>query len=103
MHRTTRSQPLPRTTLISALALGLFAVIVPLSLFACDVAPQDGEGDEPPPPSQEPEEASGTEERSLPPEHRRVLDALQDSEQNLERHRARTRAARENRRVEQDW
>ncbi|MCA9717175.1 MAG: hypothetical protein KC468_21050, partial [Myxococcales bacterium] len=46
MHRTTRSQPLPRTTLIRALALGLFAVTVPLSLFACDVAPQDGEGDD---------------------------------------------------------
>lgn len=39
----------------------------------------------------------------LPPEHRRVLDALENSEDNLERHRARVRAARERRRVEQDW
>jgi len=69
--------------------------------------PQDGEGgedgDQQPPPRQQEDPGSGTQERSLPPEHRRVLDALQDSEENLERHRARTRARQENRRVEQDW
>jgi len=32
-----------------------------------------------------------------------VLDALRDGEENLERARARARAARERRRVEQDW
>jgi hypothetical protein len=32
-----------------------------------------------------------------------VLDALEQGEDNLERHRARVRAQRERRRVEQDW
>ena len=39
----------------------------------------------------------------LPPEHQRVLDALEQGEDNLERHRARVRAQQERRRVEQDW
>ncbi|MBZ0120633.1 MAG: hypothetical protein K8H88_26810, partial [Sandaracinaceae bacterium] len=47
--------------------------------------------------------AGGTSERSLPPASQQVLDALRDSEENLERARARARAARENRQVEQDW
>ncbi|MFK7991786.1 MAG: tetratricopeptide repeat protein [Sandaracinaceae bacterium] len=59
--------------------------------------PQDGEGEE-----NEPQEGEG-DESALPPDHRRVLDALRDGEENLERHRARSRATRENRRVEQDW
>ena len=62
-----------------------------------------GPGDQPRDPAESQEEPGGTQEGSLPPEHRRVLDALQDSEENLERYRARNRAARENRRVEQDW
>lgn len=57
---------------------------------------EDGEAQ----PEEQP--SRGTED-ALPQEHRRVLDALSDSEENLERHRARARAARENRRVEQDW
>ncbi|WP_205627067.1 tetratricopeptide repeat protein [Sandaracinus amylolyticus] len=48
-------------------------------------------------------EASGTQERSLPPDMERVLDALQDGEENLERSMARARGQREQRRVERDW
>ena len=40
---------------------------------------------------------------NLPSHVERVLDALQDNEQNLERARARARAAREGRRVLRDW
>jgi Ca-activated chloride channel family protein len=43
------------------------------------------------------------EKRPLPRDVARALDALQDSEENLERHRARIRAARERRRPEKDW
>ena len=56
---------------------------------------QSGEPDE--------TEAPGTTERSLPADQERVLDALQDSEDNLERARARARGQRENRRPAQDW
>ncbi len=42
-------------------------------------------------------------QRALPRDVARALDALQDSEENLERHRARIRAARERRRPEKDW
>ncbi|UJR80224.1 hypothetical protein [Sandaracinus amylolyticus] len=48
-------------------------------------------------------EASGAQERSLPPDMERVLDALQDGEENLERSMARARGQREQRRVERDW
>lgn len=61
--------------------------------------PQEGDGQQPPEPQPSTE---GTRE-AMPEEHRRVLDALQDGEDNLERHRARSRAAQERRRVEQDW
>ena len=60
---------------------------------------QDGQGDQSP----SEEEAAGTMERSLPPDQQRVLDALQDSEENLERARARARGQRERRRPTQDW
>ncbi|MFN9811925.1 MAG: hypothetical protein ACK6CU_20080 [Deltaproteobacteria bacterium] len=42
-------------------------------------------------------------ERSLPPDQERVLDALQEGEENLERARARARGQRERRRPTQDW
>ena len=45
--------------------------------------------------------AGGTEQ--LPDHVARVLDSLQESEENLERHRARARAQRERRQVEKDW
>ena len=51
---------------------------------------------------EQPPTGEGTME-GLPPEHQRVLDALEQGEDNLERHRARVRAQRERRRVEQDW
>ncbi len=60
---------------------------------------QQGQGDQQP----SDEETSGTMERSLPPDQERVLDALQDSEENLERARARARGQRERRRPAQDW
>ncbi len=50
----------------------------------------------------EPEDGSGGGQR-LPNHVERVLDALQDDEQNLERVRARQRAQRDRRRVNQDW
>ena len=56
---------------------------------------QEGEPDE--------SEAPGTTERSLPADQERVLDALQDNEDNLERARARARGQRERRRPAQDW
>ncbi len=49
------------------------------------------------------DQAEGSMERSLPPDQQRVLDALQDSEENLERARARARGQRERRRPAQDW
>ncbi len=51
---------------------------------------------------EQPPTGEGTME-GLPPEHQRVLDALEQGEDNLERHRARVRAQQERRRVEQDW
>jgi Ca-activated chloride channel family protein len=60
---------------------------------------QGGQGDQQSPEDQ----AGGTMERSLPPDQERVLDALQDSEENLERARARARGQRERRRPTQDW
>jgi Ca-activated chloride channel family protein len=41
--------------------------------------------------------------QELPDNVTRVLDALQNGEQNLERERARVRARRENRRITKDW
>ncbi len=63
---------------------------------------QDGaEGQGETPDEQQPP-STGTQD-DLAPEHRRVLDALEQGEENLERARARARAAQERRRVEQDW
>lgn len=64
-----------------------------------DGAPEGGEDD---PQEQPPSPDDGSMDQ-LPPEHRRVLDALEQGEESLERHRARIRAEREGRRVEQDW
>jgi Ca-activated chloride channel family protein len=68
-----------------------------------DQQPQDGESGRPGDQDPSDEEAAGTMERSLPPDQQRVLDALQDSEENLERARARARGQRERRRPAQDW
>jgi Ca-activated chloride channel family protein len=68
-----------------------------------DQQPQDGESGQPGDQDPSDEEAAGTMERSLPPDQQRVLDALQDSEENLERARARARGQRERRRPTQDW
>jgi hypothetical protein len=61
---------------------------------------QNGQPNEPEGESQG-EEGSGDEE--LPGEVARVLDALQNSEENLERYRARARARQENRQPTKDW
>jgi hypothetical protein len=62
--------------------------------------PQDeGEG----PDQQQPEEGSEAEGQQLPGHVERVLDALQESEENLERYRARARARRERRQPTMDW
>lgn len=50
---------------------------------------------------QDAEEAE--EPQELPSDVARILDDLQDGEDSLQRHRARSRAARERRRVLQDW
>ena len=60
----------------------------------------EGGSDESSDQGDEGEEASG---QNLPSHVEQVLDALQDNEQNLERARARARAAREGRRVQRDW
>jgi len=39
----------------------------------------------------------------MPPDMSRVLDALEDGEESLERARARARGSRDSRRVLQDW
>lgn len=72
-----------------------------------DSGEQSSDGDESSsgPSEEQPErrEAPSNAMEGLPPEHQRVLDALEQGEENLERHRARVRAQRERRRVEQDW
>jgi tetratricopeptide (TPR) repeat protein len=55
----------------------------------------DGEGSE--------TEAGGTMDRSLSPDAERVLDALENSEENLAAARARGRGEHASRRVERDW
>jgi Ca-activated chloride channel family protein len=83
-------------------------------------SPEDGARDRPTGPRDRGDEASsdrregerggeaqrgdpGTAGNRLPAEAARVLDALDDGEQNLERYRARMRALRENRRPTKDW
>lgn len=62
---------------------------------------QDSEPqDEPQPQPSAPDDASA---EPPPTPNERVLDALRDREESLGRARARTRAARERRRVERDW
>lgn len=57
-----------------------------------------------PPPQPAGQAQQGQQARNgLPSDVARVLDALQDSEDNLERHRARARGMRENRRPTKDW
>jgi Ca-activated chloride channel family protein len=65
--------------------------------------PQGGDSEQPGDQDEREEESSGTMERSLPPDQERVLDALQEGEENLERARARARGQRERRRPTQDW
>ena len=60
--------------------------------------PQDGGGQGEPEPQENPPGG-----QRLPEHVERVLDNLQDDEESLERARARARAARERRRVVQDW
>lgn len=70
---------------------------------------QEGEGEDSEggddQPDQHEDQGEETQEggQDLPQHVERVLDALQDNEQNLERARARARAAREGRRVLRDW
>lgn len=55
---------------------------------------------------QDSQQAEGSDDQTPPPppsEVDRALDALQDSEENLERYRAQQRARRERRRPEKDW
>jgi hypothetical protein len=83
-----------------------------------DQPPQDGQQNQDPQPQAQPEqpgeapEPQGGErpqqpaapsDDGLPAEAARVLDALRDGEENLERYRARARALRENRAPAQDW
>jgi hypothetical protein len=63
---------------------------------------QPGEAPEPQGGERERQPAAPSED-GLPAEAARVLDALRDGEENLERYRARARALRENRAPEQDW
>jgi Ca-activated chloride channel family protein len=51
----------------------------------------------------EPSEEKSNPAQALPPEAAQALDALEGSEENFERHRARQRAARERRAPEKDW
>ncbi len=51
----------------------------------------------------EPEPEAPPRGQELPEDARRLLDALQDDEESLERQRARARAARERRRPTRDW
>jgi Ca-activated chloride channel homolog len=51
----------------------------------------------------EPSEDKSNPAKALPPEAAQALDALEGSEENFERHRARQRAARERRAPEKDW
>jgi Ca-activated chloride channel homolog len=62
-----------------------------------DEQEQDPQDDAPDPPP--PEEG----DRPLPRDAERILDALEGSEDNLWRHRARTRGAQERRRPAKDW
>jgi Ca-activated chloride channel family protein len=81
-----------------------------------DQPPQDGQqGQDPQPQPEQPGEApepqggerpqqpAAPSQDGLPAEAARVLDALRDGEENLERYRARARALRENRAPAQDW
>lgn len=72
-----------------------------------DDRPGDPDEGADPSQSQQPRETSregADQDAEALPEHvARALDALQDGEENLERHRARVRGQRENRRVIRDW
>ena len=64
--------------------------------------PSQGDGESPAGDSPE-DQGQGSEGEPLPDDVARVLDALQNSEESLERLRARSRARRENRRPTKDW
>ncbi len=65
--------------------------------------PQQREGGAQGDSQQQPEQASAGGSEQLPDHVARVLDSLQESEENLERYRARARARRENRQPTKDW
>jgi hypothetical protein len=68
--------------------------------------PQDAQKKQPEPkPSEQDQEQKQQpdEAKALPADVKQALDALQNGEENLERHKARARAARERRAPEKDW
>lgn len=66
-----------------------------------DQAKKEPEGQERGEPDQQPDPNQA--QPQLPQEAEQALDALSDSEENFERHRARQRASRERRTPEKDW
>jgi len=70
-----------------------------------DPQPQPEQPGEAPEPQggERPQQPAAPSQDGLPAEAARVLDALRDGEENLERYRARARALRENRAPAQDW
>lgn len=64
--------------------------------------PDQEKGEQPPPPNPQPGDAK-EQEPVLPSEAERVLDTLQQREENLERHKARIRALQDDRRPAKDW
>lgn len=64
--------------------------------------PDQEKGEQPSPPNPQPGDAKA-QEPVLPSEAERVLDTLQQREENLERHKARIRALQDDRRPAKDW
>lgn len=64
--------------------------------------PDQKKGEQPSPPNPQPGDAK-EQEPVLPSEAERVLDTLQQREENLERHKARIRALQDDRRPAKDW
>ena len=64
--------------------------------------PDQKKGEQPSPPNPQPGDAK-EQEPALPSEAERVLDTLQQREENLERHKARIRALQDDRRPAKDW
>lgn len=69
-----------------------------------DGSPKDPKPNEPEQqPAPEPQEAQDSGEKPLPKPMQQALDSLANGEENLEKLRARMRAARQPRRVQKDW